>query len=181
MKSRNVTFSFLFILITAILLSGCRGSFPNTASIDNQFSGVSFNKIIELIRVQSILEEKTFNRGLEIVSFEDYLLLDLVNNSKNKIKFPPCGGPIYFQYDYEFDEWIRVTDRRTCGNKNPEVLLPKDAPHYLPGFFNITPSIPWTLNSTDLIPFRVVVIGEIITDDGAIIETVGATYDFFYR
>ncbi len=170
----------IFLLIG--LLTGCYASFPNANTlIEEHYSGTDFNDVIELVRIKSILEKDTKKSGIEVVIIGDDVYFDLVNQSNKLIRFPPDGGAEYFFYDREAHEWVNIEDNRTNMNEDPQMLLPNDATEYITGFYSIDPAIPWTLNSTRLIPFRVVVTGIVVNENGDELEEVGAFFNLFFK
>jgi len=182
LKSKPFWIVLIYVTVSIVLLVGCRGKFPNkNTPKENQYQNADFNNSIELVRVKSILEKDTKISGIDVAVIGDDIILDLENHSVRTIQFPPDGGSIYYIFDRVLNEWVIIENSRTNINTEPELLFPKDSPDYMSGFYNITPRIPWELDSEDLIPFRVVVLGNFVDSNGKSQEIVGATYDLLFK
>jgi len=181
-KLKSIVFRIIFLLISVGVFAGCSNPFPKVNTpIEEQYSETDFNNEIELVRVIPSWEKANPHSGKEVVSFGDDIIFDLINHSNKMIQFPPDGGAIYYVYALEKGEWVNIKDSFININENPEILLPKDDPEYLPGFYDISPSIPMMENTKKLIPFRVVVFGNIVSEGGEVLGYVGAFYDLFFR
>jgi len=180
LKSKQLSILFLAPIII-VLFVGCKGQFPNKVTpIENQYQNEDCNNSIELARVKSVLEKGSYISGIEVTTIGADFFLDLENYSSRTIQFPPDGGSIYFMFDRDVNKWVIVENRRTNLNTDPELLLPKNNPDYISGFYNITPNIPWELGSKELIPFRVIVVGNFLSSNGEAQEIVCATYDLLF-
>ncbi len=182
LKSKPFWIILLYVTITIVLFVGCKGQFPNKKTpIENQYQNNDCNNAIELVRVKSVLEKDSRISGIEVVTIGKDLYLDLENHSNRTIQFPPDGGSVYFIFDREVNEWVIIENSWTNLNTDPELLLPKDSPDYLSGFYSITPNIPRELGSKELTPFRVVVVGNFVSSIGEVQEIVCATYDLLFE
>jgi len=182
LKLKSSWIALLLITISAVLLVGCRARFPTTSTpLETQYQYADINSSIKLVRVKSILEKDNKVSGIDVATIGDDVFLDLENHSDRTIQFTPDGGVIYYMFDKGLDEWVIIEDRRINMNTEPALLLPKNSPDYLSGFYNITPNIPWELGSKELFPIRVVVCGNCISSNGDVQEVVCATFDLFFE